>query len=77
LHYDREAYWRQLHQEHAGSLDAVGYPELGRGYNEITYAIRLGAAERILRRGHCDPRNLLEGAVGVGAYGGLWKKLGV
>jgi SAM-dependent methyltransferase len=77
LHYDREAYWRQLHQEHAGSLDAVGYPELGRGYNEITYAIRLGAAERILRRGHCDPRNLLEGAVGVGAYGALWKKLGV
>ena len=77
MSYDKDRYWTELHREHADSLSAVGYPEMGRGFNEVTYGLRLAAAEEILRRAGCAPRTLLEGAVGVGAYAPLWGKLGV
>jgi len=77
LTYEKEHYWTELHREHPDSLTAVGYPEMGRGFNEVTYGVRLAAVERILRRSGRTPRTVLEGAVGVGAYEPLWKKLGV
>ena len=73
--YDKDNYWAGLHRDHADSLSAVGYPEMGRGFNEVTYGLRISAAEKILRRAGCSPRSLLEGAVGVGAYAALWQKL--
>jgi hypothetical protein len=50
---------------------------MGQGFNEVTYELRLAAAEGILQRSLCAPRSVLEGAVGVGAYAPLWKKLGI
>jgi hypothetical protein len=50
---------------------------MGSGFNEVTYRLRLSGAERILRRGGCAPRALLEAGVGVGAYAGLWQALAV
>jgi ubiquinone/menaquinone biosynthesis C-methylase UbiE len=50
---------------------------MGQGFNEVAYTLRLAAAEEILGRSSCAPRSLLEGAVGVGAYAPLWKKLGI
>jgi len=75
--YEKTQYWERLHLEHSDSLSAVGYSEMGRGFNEATYGLRLAAAEEILRRAGCSPHTVLETAVGVGAYARLWKKLGV
>jgi 2-polyprenyl-3-methyl-5-hydroxy-6-metoxy-1,4-benzoquinol methylase len=75
--YEKDRYWTDLHRKHPDELTAVGYPEMGRGFNEVTYRLRLAAAEEILRRASCSPRTLLEGGVGVGAYAALWQRLGV
>jgi hypothetical protein len=77
LSYEKEKYWTDLHRDYPDSVTAVGYPEMGRGFNEVTYGIRLAAVEQLLRRNGRTPRTLLEGAVGVGAYGPLWRSLGV
>lgn len=70
------AYWRDLHSEQRGSLNAVGYPALGQGFNRAAYKIRLAAAETLLKRVGLQGSNLLEAAVGVGAYLPLWQRLG-
>jgi SAM-dependent methyltransferase len=76
--YENRSYWRSLHEAERGRFSAVGYPELGEGFNRAAYRLRLGAAERLLRRAGAVPLGeLLEGAVGIGAYGPLWEKLGV
>jgi SAM-dependent methyltransferase len=74
--YDYGTYWRGLHDRHRGMLRAVGYPALGEGFNRVTYRMRLGAARRLLVRWHLRCTSVLEGAVGVGAYAGLWPALG-
>jgi SAM-dependent methyltransferase len=50
---------------------------MGQGFNEVTYHLRLAAVEQILGREAFSPRTVFEGAVGVGAYAPLWRKLGV
>lgn len=76
--YEYDAYWTDLHAAKRASLSAVGWPELGEGFNRGSYRLRLGAAERILRRSVGVPiDSVLEGAVGVGAYAPLWRQLEV
>jgi 2-polyprenyl-3-methyl-5-hydroxy-6-metoxy-1,4-benzoquinol methylase len=77
--YDNDAYWSTLHKDQRGQLTAVGYRALGEGYNRATYKIRLAVLMRLLRNvtGGDLPRNLLENAVGVGAYARLWAALGI
>jgi hypothetical protein len=77
MSYDHREYWTRLHLERGGRLTAVGYPEMGDGFNEEAYGLRLSAVQRLLaRRPEVPHRTVLEGAVGVGAYGGLWNSLG-
>ena len=76
--YVNVSYWESLHALRNGDLSAVGYPELGEGFNRSTYRMRLQALERLLRRGHAWPiERLLEGGVGIGAYAPLWQRAGV
>ena len=76
--YINASYWESLHSDLKGSFGAVGYPELGEGFNRATYTLRLEAVERMLKRQRVLPVNdLLEGGVGIGAYGPLWEKSGV
>ena len=76
--YASVSYWESLHSVRNGGLSAVGYPELGEGFNRSTYRMRLQALERLLRRGSAWPvEKLLEGGVGVGAYAPLWQSAGV
>lgn len=71
-------YWSRLHDATPGQLSAVGHPALGEGFNREAYGLRLAAAERLLRRClSAGPDSVLEGAVGVGAYATLWRRLGV
>lgn len=74
--YDTRQYWSSLHEERSGKLTAVGYSALGEGFNAVTYERRLQVAEQVIARWGA-PRSLLEGAVGVGAYGDLWERIGV
>src|SRR2546430_2132646 len=76
--HDVRFYWFSLHDRVRGRLSAVGYSALGEGFNRVTYGLRLGAAERLLRRAG-PPRvgTLLEAGVGVGAYEPLWRRIGV
>lgn len=76
--YRYSEYWKKKHHDHPGSLLAVGYAELGDGFNRVAYRLRLAAMRRLLERNHVPPiANVLEAGVGVGAYGSLWKALGV
>jgi hypothetical protein len=76
--YRNAVYWESIHEKRAGEFSAVGYPELGEGFNRVTYSLRLQAVERLLRRcGAPQPVILLEGGVGIGAYAPLWRELGV
>jgi len=71
-------YWDSLHGEHPGEFAAVGYAGLGEGFNREAYRrLRLPALGRLLRRNRVTPRALLEAGVGIGAYAGLWRELGV
>jgi len=71
-------YWDSLHREHPGKFTAVGYAALGEGFNREAYRrLRLPALRRLLRRNRVAPRALLEAGVGIGAYAGLWRELGV
>src|SRR5438876_555004 len=77
--YENEKYWSTLHKTLSGQLAAVGYHTLGEGFNLVTYRIRLNALKRLLRTVACghSPRDLLENAVGVGAYSTVWAGLGI
>ena len=75
--YSNSAYWREIHAAEPGRLSAVGYTALGEGFNKAAYKLRLRAVERILRRNSVCVKNTLEAAVGVGAYGPLWRRLEV
>jgi SAM-dependent methyltransferase len=71
-------YWDSLHGEHPGEFTAVGYAGLGEGFNRGAYRhLRLPALRRLLLRNRVTPRALLEAGVGIGAYAGLWRELGV
>jgi SAM-dependent methyltransferase len=75
LGYDNAIYWESLHAARGGEFSAVGYPELGEGFNRATYKLRLHALERLLRRSRLFPVvALLEGGVGIGAYAPVWCK---
>ena len=74
---DQTAYWRTLHADKRGDLDAVGYAALGRGFNRVTYALRRDALAGLLQRCAVRPQAVFEAAVGVGAYASLWQQLGV
>jgi SAM-dependent methyltransferase len=77
MSYDNRDYWTRLHSDTAGHLTVVGYPEMGEGFNEETYKLRLSAVRRILARTRFSgSAGILEGAVGVGAYSNLWKEMG-
>lgn len=76
--YANAAYWESLHAKRSGEFSAVGYPELGEGFNRATYELRLQALERLLKRnGAPQPVSLLEGGVGIGAYAPVWRTLQV
>jgi hypothetical protein len=71
-------YWDSLHGEHPVEFTAVGYAGLGEGFNREAYRhLRLPALRRLLLRNRVTPRALLEAGVGIGAYAGLWRELGV
>ena len=73
--YVNSEFWESLHSDQKGCFRAVGYPEMGEGFNKATYQMRLDALERLLKRQRLWPlRDILEGAVGIGAYGPLWQK---
>jgi len=72
-----DSYWTSIHERFRGTIEAVGYPGYGEGFNRATYRLRLSAAGRVLQRNIPTAiQNVLESAVGVGAYGPLWKSLG-
>jgi SAM-dependent methyltransferase len=75
--YSNAAYWNDIHAAEAGKLTAVGYAALGEGFNKAAYKLRIRALERILRRNQACVTSTLEAAVGVGAYGPLWRRLEV
>jgi len=78
LPYNNATYWRNLHLRHAGRLTAVGFDSLGEGFNKVTYRLRLEACERLLLRNRDAPMSdVLEAAVGVGAYAPVWARLGL
>src|SRR5215472_16791687 len=73
--YRNAGYWQSLHAERAGEFSAVGYPELGDGFNRTTYKLRLHALQRLLQRCAVSRvTSLLEGGVGIGAYAPIWRK---
>ena len=73
--YSNSAYWNDIHAAESGKLTAVGYAELGEGFNKAAYKLRFRALERLLRRNKVCVTKTLEAAVGVGAYGPLWRHL--
>jgi len=73
--YDVRQYWTRLHDKQKGRLSAVGYAELGEGFNRFAYLIRRRGLARLLGRGGVTAANLLEAAAGVGAYEPLWRRL--
>ena len=76
--YQNAAYWESLHADWAGRFSAVGYPELGEGFNLATYELRLNALKRVLKCcGAPHVTSLLEGGVGIGAYAPVWRSLQV
>jgi hypothetical protein len=76
--YSNAGYWESLHAERVGEFSAVGYPELGEGFNRATYELRLHALQRLLKRCPASQvTSLLEGGVGIGAYAPVWRKLQV
>jgi SAM-dependent methyltransferase len=76
--YENAGYWESLHAERSDEFSAVGYPELGEGFNRATYELRLQALQRLLKRcGASQMTSLLEGGVGIGAYAPVWGKLQV
>ncbi len=76
--YVNRDYWTRIHARNRGRLSAVGYSGLGEGFNRAAYRLRRRAVERLLGRAGLRPgAALLEAATGVGAYGPLWRRLGV
>jgi 2-polyprenyl-3-methyl-5-hydroxy-6-metoxy-1,4-benzoquinol methylase len=76
--YENRTYWKALHNVERGKLTAVGYSEMGEGFNRATYSLRLRAMFRLLERARLTAIDeVLEAAVGVGAYAPLWKSLAV
>jgi SAM-dependent methyltransferase len=75
--FDPEQFWEGVHVRHSG-LVAVGYTELGAGFNFWMYRVR----KRVLRRALRRARLSLEGATvldvgsGTGFYVRRWLELG-
>ncbi len=76
MSYQNRGYWSHLHDTHVGELSAVGYPALGIGFNQVAYTRRLEATKHLLERRNTTFPSVLEAAVGVGAYGPLWRDFG-
>jgi 2-polyprenyl-3-methyl-5-hydroxy-6-metoxy-1,4-benzoquinol methylase len=74
--YDNRHYWTKLHADHAGALSAVGYGSFGEGFNIAAYRLRKRAVIRLLARHAGAASDVLEAAVGVGAYAPVWRRLG-
>jgi 2-polyprenyl-3-methyl-5-hydroxy-6-metoxy-1,4-benzoquinol methylase len=75
--YDNQTYWQALHKADRGRLSAVGYVGMGEGFNLAAYRLRRAAVARALNRAGGEVNEVLEGAVGVGAYAPLWAQRGV
>lgn len=76
--YKNREYWENLHSSKQGELAAVGYKDLGEGFNRATYRVRRRALLTTIRSMAAPSiKSVLEGAVGIGAYGDVWQRLNV